>query len=150
MYSDPMRPSAAHSVSVVAAALVLLLCLGTAGPSFAQATGAIVPRLPASNEPPYEARLLRMAEILGSVHYLRHLCNDGDETDWRGSMQALIDSETAGEPARRERFTAGFNRGYRAFAAVYSACTPAAIAVEAQYRSEGATLAAEIIARYGN
>lgn len=100
--------------------------------------------------PPYEARLLRLAEILGSVQYLRDLCNSEGETAWRESMQKLLDSETAGEESRREQLTAGFNRGFRAFASVYTACTDAALVAEERYRREGATLVTEIVARYGN
>ena len=100
--------------------------------------------------PPYDARLLRLAEILGSVQYLRNLCNPEGETNWRDGMQALLDSETAEEPNRREILTAGYNRGFRSFAAVYSSCTNAANVAEQRYRREGATLVSEIVARYGN
>ncbi|MCY0147612.1 TIGR02301 family protein [Hoeflea sp. G2-23] len=100
--------------------------------------------------PPYEARLLRLAEILGSVQYLRNLCNPDGETAWRETMQALLDSETVGEEARREHLTGGYNRGFRAFAAVYTSCTDAARLAEERYRREGATLVSEIVARYGN
>lgn len=100
--------------------------------------------------PAYQDRLLRLAEIVGSVQYLRNLCNGEPETSWRDSMQALIDSETGGEPQRRESLTAGYNRGFRAFASVYASCTDAARVAEARYRREGATLVSEIVARYGN
>ncbi|KJS11371.1 MAG: signal peptide protein [Hoeflea sp. BRH_c9] len=112
-----------------------------------EAATVVVPDLP---PPPYEARLLRLAEILGSVHYLRNLCNAEGETGWRESMQRLLDSETAGEQNRREQLTAGYNRGFRAFASVYTACTDAAVVAEERYRREGATLVTEIVARYGN
>ncbi|KGF66731.1 signal peptide protein [Hoeflea sp. BAL378] len=107
----------------------------------------VVPDLP---PPPYEARLLRLAEILGSVQYLRNLCSPEEETGWRDSMQALLNSETAGEADRREQLTAGYNRGFRAFASVYTSCTEAAVVAEERYRHEGATLVAEIVSRYGN
>lgn len=100
--------------------------------------------------PPYEAKLLRLAEIIGSIQYLRNLCNPEGENGWRDSMQALLDSETADEPGRREQLTAGYNRGFRAFASVYTDCTPSAVVAEERYRYEGATLITEIVARYGN
>jgi uncharacterized protein (TIGR02301 family) len=100
--------------------------------------------------PPYEQRLFRLAEILGSVHYLRNLCLGQSEDTWRHSMEELIGKETAGEPKRRERMTAAFNRGYRTFASVYTSCTESATLAEKRYRAEGATLASEIIARFGN
>lgn len=105
---------------------------------------------PAVEKPaPYDDRLLRMAEILGSVHYLRNLCN-GREEEWRQLMAALLADETRNEPKRAAKLTAGFNRGYRAFASTYTKCTPQAIAAEEKYRAEGATLATEITARFGN
>jgi uncharacterized protein (TIGR02301 family) len=107
----------------------------------------VSPNLP---PPPYEARLLRLAEIIGSIQYLRNLCNSEGENGWRESMQALLDSETVGEPDRREQLTAGYNRGFRAFASVYTTCTASALVAEERYRHEGATLIAEIVARYGN
>ncbi|MEM5472155.1 TIGR02301 family protein [Hoeflea sp. AS60] len=116
----------------------------------AQEAGEAAETSPSLPPPPYEARLLRLAEILGSIQYLRTLCGSEDETGWRESMQALLDSETVDEPNRREQLTAGYNRGFRAFAAVYTTCTGAALVAEQRYRHEGATLIAEIVARYGN
>jgi uncharacterized protein (TIGR02301 family) len=98
---------------------------------------------------PYDDKLLRMAEILGSVHYLRTLCN-GREEEWRQLMAQFLADETKNEPKRTAKLTAGFNRGYRAFAATYTKCTPQAIEAEEKYRAEGATLATEITARFGN
>lgn len=133
--------------------LALLMPLPPAfGPQHAaaqenDAAETVAPKLP---PPPYEARLLRLAEILGSIQYLRNLCNSEGEPGWRESMQALLDSETAGEPDRRAQLTAGYNRGFRAFASVYTTCTASALVAEERYRHEGATLIAEIVARYGN
>ncbi|MCQ2004756.1 TIGR02301 family protein [Rhizobium sp. NRK18] len=103
-----------------------------------------------SPPPPYEDKLVRLSEILGSVQYLRSLCGADKDTDWRDSMQKLLDLETAGEPDRTEKLTAAFNRGYRAFAAIHTSCTPAAVKAEEQYRIDGATLATEIATRFGN
>ena len=100
--------------------------------------------------PVYEERLLRLAEILGSVQYLRNLCGETDDSQWLEAMQAIINSETTDEQQRRARLTAGYNRGFRAFASVYSGCTPAAVAAETRYREEGVQLASEIVARFGN
>lgn len=133
--------------------LTLLMPLPpTLGPqhAFAQESGEAETTAPKLPPPPYEARLLRMAEILGSIQYLRNLCNSEGEPGWRESMQALLDSETVGEPDRRAQLTAGYNRGYRAFASVYTTCTASALVAEERYRHEGATLITEIVARYGN
>jgi uncharacterized protein (TIGR02301 family) len=99
---------------------------------------------------PYDDKLARLAEVLGSVHYLRTLCKAPGADEWRADMQQLLDSETNGEPQRKEKLTAAFNRGYRAFASVYTDCTQAAIVAEERYRNEGATLATEITSRFGN
>lgn len=99
---------------------------------------------------PYDDKLARLAEVLGSVHYLRTLCKAPGADEWRADMQELLDSETNGEPQRKEKLTAAFNRGYRAFASVYTDCTQAAIVAEERYRNEGATLATEITSRFGN
>jgi uncharacterized protein (TIGR02301 family) len=98
---------------------------------------------------PYDGKLMRLAEILGSVHYLRNLCK-GEEGEWRAMMQELLTEETRNEPQRAARLTAAFNRGYRSFASTYVKCTEQAIAAEETYRAEGATLATEITARFGN
>ena len=106
------------------------------------------PALAQPASPPYEERLVRLSEIVGSMHYLRTLCT-GDDEGWRVTMQALIAAE-AGDDERRAKMTAAFNRGYRAFASVYRSCTEPAMEAEELYRAEGLTLASEIIARYGN
>lgn len=98
---------------------------------------------------PYDPRLMRLAEILGSVSYIRNLCK-GSESEWREMMAELLAEDTTNEPQRAARLTAAFNRGYRSFASTYVRCTPQAIAAEEAYRAEGATLATEITARFGN
>lgn len=112
-------------------------------------TMAADPAVEANKPPPYDGQLMRLAEVLGSISYLRSLCGAPQE-DWRTSMRKLLDSDTSNEPARRERLTAAYNRGYRSFASVHDSCTAAARAAEERYRNEGATLATEIAARFGN
>lgn len=74
-------------------------------------TQAPAPAVVEEKPTPYDQRLIRLAEVLGSVHYLRNLCVKEPEDVWRRSMQQLIDKETANEEKRRERMTAAFNRG---------------------------------------
>ncbi|GAA4181816.1 TIGR02301 family protein [Shinella granuli] len=134
--------------------LALLLGLALAAPAFAQKKGDAKETPPAAaveeKPAPYDERLERLSEILGAVHYLRNLCMDKPEDGWRASMQRLIELEAANEPKRQEKLTAAFNRGYRSFAAIYTACTDSAVVAEERYRNEGATLATEITARFGN
>ncbi|MCR4266884.1 TIGR02301 family protein [Nitratireductor sp. ZSWI3] len=116
-------------------AIALLLLLLAATPARAQ-------------EATYEQPLLRLAEILGAVHYLRNLCGE-ESDDWRGRMQELLQTE-APSPARREKLVASFNRGYRAFAGTYATCTAQARSAVENYMKEGASLSRDIAQRYGN
>jgi uncharacterized protein (TIGR02301 family) len=99
-------------------------------------------------EAPYEPRLLRLAEVLGSLHYLRNLCGEAG-TQWREQMEKLIEVENP-DAARRARFVASFNRGYRSFDGVYVSCTASATEAIGRYTKEGEELAREIAVRYGN
>ena len=132
--------------------LLTAVLLAITGPVAAQGSDeAIVPPAADSEKPtPYDDRLARLSEVIGAVHYLRNLCKADGEPEWRQSLQGLLDAETRAEPKRRARLTAAYNRGYRSFASVYTSCTPAAVRAEENYRIEGATLATEITARFGN
>jgi uncharacterized protein (TIGR02301 family) len=99
-------------------------------------------------EAPFEPGLMRLAEILGSLHFLRNLCGEkGDQ--WRVEMEKLLDSENP-DPARRARFIASFNRGYRSFGSTYTQCTPSATEAINRYVQEGQALSRDIASRYGN
>lgn len=97
-------------------------------------------------EAPYDDRLNRLAEILGSVHYLTNLCSEPTNR-WRDQMQTMLSVESP-EPNRRARLVASFNRGYRSFGSVYTACTQQARLSNDQFIEEGMALAVEINARY--
>jgi uncharacterized protein (TIGR02301 family) len=99
-------------------------------------------------EAPYDASLLRMAEILGSLHYLRNLCGENG-TIWRDKMNELLTVE-APETERRRQLTASFNRGYRGFAAVHVRCTETSREAIAAYLKEGEKLSEQIVGRFGN
>ena len=141
-------------VAAVAAIIVLSagLCAGAGASRAAEpgAEGGTQDVAPAPPPPAYEAQLMQLAQLLGSIDYLRQLCEKEGGTDWRETMKTVIDTEAKGEQARMRQLTAAFNRGYRSFASVYATCTDSAIAAEGQYRREGATLAREIAAKYGN
>jgi len=98
---------------------------------------------------PFDGDLQRLAEIMGSLHYLRAICGAKEGQKWRNEMQALIDAEApSGE--RRRKIVAGFNRGYQGFQQTYRTCTPAADLAIRRYLDEGAKIAREITARYAN
>jgi uncharacterized protein (TIGR02301 family) len=99
-------------------------------------------------EAPYESRLMRLAEILGSLHYLRNLCGDKG-SQWRDEMGALIASENP-TAERRARLVASFNRGYRSYSDIYKTCTASAAEAIARYMKEGEDLSRDTANRFGN
>lgn len=123
-------------------ALIGSALTGTAAPlaAAASAEGAA---------PPYDDDLLKLAEILGGLHYLRPLCGATSEAQrWRDEMAALIDTEQPSE-TRKGKMISSFNRGYSSLAQVYRTCTPAARAAVERQLEEGSHLAHEIVVRYG-
>ncbi len=109
-----------------------------------------LPARAAEGDPaPFDGDLQRLAEILGSLQYLRGICGPSEGQKWRGEMQSLIDAEApSGE--RRRLIVASYNRGYRGFQQAYRTCTPAANIAIRRYLEEGAKIAREITARFAN
>ncbi len=101
-----------------------------------------------SPDPPYEAKLERLAEVLGSLHFLRRLCGEQSPI-WRDSMGELIENEVP-TAERKARLTASFNHGYRSFDGVYLRCTASATEALNKFMSEGEALTLDISTRYGN
>lgn len=99
--------------------------------------------------PPYEKELLRLAEVLGAVHYLNGLCGDPLDGTWRARMERLLEAEGA-KTVWRERLIGSFNTGYRSFERSYRDCTPAAARATRIYLSEGQQLAGAMKAKYAN
>ena len=97
---------------------------------------------------PYDDKLLRIAEVLGSIHVLRDLCGAKEGNKWRDVMSELIVSEEPG-PRRKARMIARFNRGYTAFNQSYTSCTPSALTAAERYRLEAIRLSERISSRYG-
>jgi uncharacterized protein (TIGR02301 family) len=121
-----------------AAAVLILLSVFALTPARAQDAAA-----------PFDGDLQRLAEILGTLHYLRGICGTNEGGKWRNEMQALIDAETpAGD--RRTRMIAGFNRGYNGFQQTYRTCTPAALVAIRRYIDEGSKISKDLTARYAN
>ena len=89
-------------------------------------------------EPPYGKEFARLAEILGSLHYLTGLCDPGP-SPWRAEMQQLIAAENP-DPDFRAKLVDRFNIGFSSFASVYRRCTASAEAAIDRYRAEGAAL----------
>jgi uncharacterized protein (TIGR02301 family) len=137
--------------------LIPLLVLLLAAPALAQQRGGAQPSRPATSAqpqqpepppPPYEKDLLRLAEVMGSLAFLRALCNASDAPEWPKRMQALLETEGT-TPGRKERLAGAYNRGYRGFAITYRICTASAAEATARYLKEGETLSRGIAGRFG-
>jgi uncharacterized protein (TIGR02301 family) len=90
----------------------------------------------AQDSKPYDDKLLRLAEILGAVHYLRELCSANDGQLWRDRMKELLDTEGS-TALRKARLTRSFNQGYRSYRRTYVTCTPTAQTSIERFLSEG-------------
>lgn len=93
---------------------------------------------------PYDEKLLRLAEVLGAVHYLRALCNSGEGQGWRDRMTALIEAEGT-SAARRSMLTQSFNRGFRTYSRNYRTCTPNAEIAIKRFLAEAAEIAGQLL-----
>ncbi|MBN9436856.1 TIGR02301 family protein [Bosea sp. (in: a-proteobacteria)] len=103
---------------------------------------------PEAPPPPYEPQLLKLAEIMGSLAYLRTLCGAREAQDWRERMAALLESEGRG-PQRRERLASAYNRGFRAYSATHRVCGEGSQEASSRLASEGEKLARALAGRFG-
>ena len=97
---------------------------------------------------PFEVNLVRLSEVLGSLHFLRNLCGEASD-EWLVHMERLLEAENPDE-TRRAKFVASFNAGYKAFDANYTRYTPSAIEAISRYMEEGEKLTRDTAARFGN
>ena len=141
--------------------VVVLALLLAAGPLAAQtppkpppkpaATPAPTPvptPTPAETPPPYEPQLLRLAELMGALFYLRDLCQAGDGAQFREKMARLLDAEAHSEE-RKATLAGAFNKGFGDYSLTYRTCTSSAQEVIARHLEESARLARDIAGRYG-
>ena len=106
----------------------------------------IVPREESSAPPPpddrpYDTKLLRLAEILGAVHYLRELCGAQEGQLWREQMKDILKNEGT-TAVRRAKLVNSFNDGYRGYRRTYRTCTSSASLAVTRFSTEGAQIAA--------
>jgi len=97
-----------------------------------------------SDAKPYDDRLTRLAEILGSVHYLRELCGADDGALWRDRMRELMDAEGS-SALRRAKLTRSFNQGYNSYNRTYKTCTPSAQTTISKFLAEGVQIADTLV-----
>lgn len=109
---------------------------------------AAPPPPPEETAPPYEPELLRLAEIMGALSYLRTLCAGREAPEWRERMSALLQAEGT-TPGRRSRLSGVYNRGFRAYAQTHRHCSAATQEASARLAAEGERLARALAGRYG-
>jgi uncharacterized protein (TIGR02301 family) len=98
----------------------------------------------AADVKPYDEKLMRLAEILGAMHYLRELCSANEGSLWRDKMKDLLDAEGA-TALRRARLTRSFNQGYRSYRRTYVSCTPTAQTSISRFMNEGVQLSESLV-----
>jgi uncharacterized protein (TIGR02301 family) len=137
---------------------VLILALSahsvlSAGPSFAQTSSSAKqqhpdpgPKTPLGpDDRPYDAQLFRLAEILGTVHYLRELCGANEGQTWRDQMRELVASEGT-NALRRAKLVESFNRGYRDYSRTYRSCTQPALVAIQRFMEQSAAISDALLA----
>ncbi len=128
-------------------ALALMLGVATVQAAAAQ-TPAPPAASPAQDVKPYDPQLLRLAEILGALSYLRGLCGSGDGDVWLKRMQALLDAEGT-TPARKDRLAGAFNHGIDGYSLSYRSCTPNARTIVERFLAEASQIAKAVENRFG-
>jgi len=98
---------------------------------------------PPPDDRPYDAKLLRLAEILGAVHYLRELCGAQEGQLWRDQMKEIVRNEGS-TAVRRAKLVNSFNDGYRGYRRTYRTCTSSATLAITRFSVEGAQIAAAL------
>lgn len=124
------RPAPSRAAHRWTALVVLAILLVPAGLPAAVAV---------TDAKPYDERLMRLAELLGAIHYLRELCSANDGQMWRERMSELLDAEGA-TALRRAKLSRSFNQGYRSYSRTYLSCTPSAQTTITRFIAEGAQL----------
>jgi uncharacterized protein (TIGR02301 family) len=98
---------------------------------------------PPPDDRPYDAKLLRLTEILGAVHYLRELCGAQEGQLWRDQMKEIVKNEGS-TAVRRAKLVNSFNDGYRGYRRTYRTCTSSATLAITRFSTEGAQIAAAL------
>lgn len=114
-------------------------CSQTAGRLLALAVLAAACAPASAQSARYERNLLRLSEILGSMHYLQQMCGAFDDDTWRRQMVSLMQVEKV-EGEREAHLIARFNRGYRKYKDWFSSCTDGARAEIDRHTREGSEL----------
>jgi uncharacterized protein (TIGR02301 family) len=137
-------------------AFVAAFCVAVSGQTFAQQAPAKAaapaeqpaPAPVADPPPPYEPQLLRLAELMGALSYLRDLCGAHDADAFHAKMANLLEAEAKSE-TRKESLAGAYNNGFRGYELSYRVCTPAAHEIIARFLDEAARISTDVANRYG-
>jgi len=141
----------------VSGARPMILAIGLAALVAGSAMSAQPPKPPTPVEPPppvadppppYEPQLLRLAEVMGALAYLRDLCGARDADAYRAKMAGLLEAEAKSD-ARKEALAGAYNRGFGEYGLFYRSCTPAAEEIITRFLDETARISADVANRYG-
>ena len=94
---------------------------------------------------PYDIQIFRLAELLGTLHYLRELCGANEGQVWREHMRELVNSEGT-NALRRAKLVESFNRGYRDYSRTYRTCTQPALTAIQRFMDQASTISDALIA----
>lgn len=98
-------------------------------------------------DPPYQAEMERLSEVMGSLYFLQPLCRPANAADWRNEMGDLITLDQPDDD-RKQRLAGAFNSGYEAYARLYRACTVSADEALTRLLVEAEKIARDIHTRY--
>lgn len=128
-----------------------LLCLADPATAATREPAIPLPPIPPpaldETTTPDQLRLDHLAELIGTLAFLRDLCQAGDGAAWRSRMDALLEAEGTTQQ-RRDELAGSYNRGYAGYQATYRRCTPAAETAIARTLAEGSRLANEAAAKF--
>ena len=110
------------------------------------AFGAVAAQPALAIDPPYQAEMERLAEIMGSLYFLQPLCV-GRGVDWRSEVSELIELDVPDDD-RRQRLFGAFNTGYSAYSRLYRSCTPPAETALVRLLVEAEKTARDLHSRY--
>jgi uncharacterized protein (TIGR02301 family) len=137
--------SAFLALIAAAAAAASACAQNAATPQKQHQAPAPTPKPGAIDDRPYDAQLFRLAEILGTLHYLRELCGANEGQIWREHMRELAASEGT-SALRRAKLVESFNRGYRDYSRTYRTCTQPALQAIQRYMDQASAITDGLIA----
>jgi uncharacterized protein (TIGR02301 family) len=137
-------------------ALAAAFCAAVCGQACAQPAPAKpaaaaeqpAPAPAAEPPPPYEPQLLRLAELMGALSYLRDLCGAHDADAFHAKMASLLEVEARSQ-TRKESLAGAYNNGFRGYELSYRVCTPAAREIIARFLDEAGKISTDVANRYG-